>query len=166
MVKSGCKNAKLFFAEPYVRKQTMTGSNDNRNLMSDINVTPFVDVMLVLLIIFMVAAPMMMQGVDVSLPETSSEALSADREPLIVSVDKTQQIFINDYKVKLDGLQSKLGKIREQNPAVEVFLRADKDVSYGTVVLVMSEIKKAGIEQLGIVTEPVRAKKGYKSSDN
>jgi biopolymer transport protein TolR len=109
---------------------------------------------------------MMMQGVDVSLPETSSEALSADREPLIVSVDKTQQIFINDYKVKLDGLQSKLGKIREQNPAVEVFLRADKDVSYGTVVLVMSEIKKAGIEQLGMVTEPVRAKKGYKSSDN
>jgi biopolymer transport protein TolR len=138
----------------------MPGLNNDRRLMSEINVTPFVDVMLVLLIIFMVTAPMMMQGVDISLPQTASEGLPLEKEPLIVTIDKLQQIFINDYKITLDGLQSKLTKIRKDYSDVEVYLRADKGVPYGMVVGVMSEIKNAGIEKLGMVTEPLPETKG------
>ncbi len=128
--------------------------------MSEINVTPFVDVMLVLLIIFMVTAPMMMQGENVSLPQTTSEALPLEKEPLIVTIDRVQQIFINDYKVALDGLQSKLKKLRKDRSDMEIYLRADKGVPYGTVIRVMSEIKNAGIEKLGMVTEPLKKTKG------
>jgi biopolymer transport protein TolR len=122
--------------------------------MSDINVTPFVDVMLVLLIIFMVTAPMMMQGVDVSLPEATSEPLDSEKEHLIITIDKKNQIFINDYKVSVDFLSEKLAKILEGRADREVFLKADKDMRYGTVVKVMAEIKDAGVEKLGMVTEP------------
>ena len=86
------------------------GSNSDR-LMSDINVTPFVDVMLVLLIIFMVTAPMMIQGVDVALPEVTAQPLASKTEPLIISIDKDNQIYINDVNVKMDFLQEKLPKI-------------------------------------------------------
>ena len=123
-------------------------------LMSDINVTPFVDVMLVLLIIFMVTAPMMMQGVDVVLPETNSEQLIPQKEHLIITLNKQNQIYINDYQVELDFLKEKLSKIFESREDREVFLRADKDISYGVVVRVMSEIKGAGVEKLGMITEP------------
>jgi biopolymer transport protein TolR len=129
------------------------GSNSDR-LMSDINVTPFVDVMLVLLIIFMVTAPMMIQGVDVALPEVTSEPLESKTEPLIVSIDKENQVYINDFNVKLDFLQEKLGKILKGRSDRIVYLRADKSIPYGMVVLVMSEIRGAGIEKLGMVTEP------------
>jgi len=132
-------------------------------LMSDINVTPFVDVMLVLLVIFMVTAPMMMQGVDVALPETTSEPLIAKKENLIITINKENQIYINDYQVALDFLQEKLIKIFEGREDREVYLRADKDIPYGVVVRVMSEIKGAGVEQLGMVTEPIGSKdKGKK----
>jgi biopolymer transport protein TolR len=103
----------------------------------------------------------MMQGVDISLPQTTSEGLPLEKEPLIVTIDKVQQIFINDYKVTLDGLQSKLTKIRKGYSDVEVYLRADKAVPYGMVVGVMSEIKNAGIEKLGMVTEPLPETKGF-----
>jgi len=137
-------------------------SNIDR-LMSDINVTPFVDVMLVLLIIFMVTAPMMMQGVDVALPETTSEPLIAKKENLIITINKQSQIYISDYRVELDFLQEKLIKIFEGRKDREVYLRADKTIPYGVVVRVMSEIKGAGIEKLGMVTEPVgKEKKGKK----
>jgi len=124
--------------------------------MSDINVTPLVDVMLVLLIIFMVTAPMMMQGVSVSLPKTTSKPLAAEKEYLIITVDRSQQIYINDYKVALEALQAKLKKIYEGRPGQKVYLRADKSVPYGTVVRVMSEVKNAGVERLGMVTEPLK----------
>jgi biopolymer transport protein TolR len=127
-------------------------------LMSDINVTPFVDVMLVLLIIFMVTAPMMMQGVDVALPETTSQPLIAQKEHLIITINKEKQIYINDYQVALDFLQEKLIKIFEGREDREVYLRADKDIPYGVVVRVMSEIKGAGVEKLGMVTEPIDRK--------
>ena len=140
----------------------MLESHSDR-LMSDINVTPFVDVMLVLLVIFMVTAPMMMQGVDVALPETTSEPLIAKKENLIITINKENQIYINDYQVALDFLQEKLIKIFEGREDREVYLRADKDIPYGVVVRVMSEIKGAGIEQLGMVTEPIGSKdKGNK----
>jgi biopolymer transport protein TolR len=109
--------------------------------------------MLVLLIIFMVTAPMMVQGVDVSLPEATSQPLSSEKEHLVITVDKDRQVFINDFKVSLDFLQEKLKKILEGRRDREVYLRADKEVDYGMVVRVMSEIKGAGIGKLGMVTE-------------
>jgi len=128
-------------------------------LMSDINVTPFVDVMLVLLVIFMVTAPMMIQGVDVNLPETTSQPLVSKKENLIITINNKNQVFINDFQVTLDFLQEKLKKILEGRENREVYLRADKEISYGFVVHVMSELKGAGVENLGMVTEPVRHKK-------
>ena len=132
----------------------MTGGGNSGHLMSDINVTPLVDVMLVLLIIFMVTAPMMMQGVDVSLPEATAEPLESEKENLIITVDKDNKVFINDFQVSVDGLGEKLKKILEGRSDREVYLKADKDISYGTVVKVMAEVKGAGVEKLGMVTEP------------
>ena len=132
----------------------MTAGGNHSQLMSDINVTPFVDVMLVLLIIFMVTAPMMMQGVDVSLPEATAEPLESEKEHLIITIDTKQQVFINDFQVTVDGLGEKLKKILEGRSDREVFLKAEKDIAYGTVVQVMAEVKAAGVEKLGMVTEP------------
>ena len=133
----------------------MAMERGNSPFMSDINVTPLVDVMLVLLIIFMVTAPMMMQGVNVSLPKTTSKPLPSEKEHLIITVDRSQQIYINDYKVGLEALQAKLKKIYEGRSDEKVYLRADKGVPYGVVVRVMSEVKNAGVERLGMVTEPL-----------
>ena len=129
-----------------------TGSDDR--FMSDINVTPFVDVMLVLLIIFMVTAPMMMQGVDVNLPEATNEPLSAQEDPLIISINKDGQVFISDYEVSVDSLGEKLLKILEGRESKEVYLNGDKAVAYGVVARVMSELTAAGIKNLGMVTDP------------
>ena len=137
----------------------MAFGGNNNSFMSDINVTPFVDVMLVLLIIFMVTAPMMIEGVNVSLPEATSESLSAEQDPLIITIDKNNLLYINDYQVTLDFLQEKLIKILDGRVGQEVYLKADKNISYGVVVRVMSEIKGAGIEKLGMVTEPIKSDK-------
>ena len=137
----------------------MAFGGNNNSFMSDINVTPFVDVMLVLLIIFMVTAPMMIEGVNVSLPEATSEPLSAEQDPLIITIDKNNLLYINDYQVTLDFLQEKLIKILDGRVGQEVYLKADKNISYGVVVRVMSEIKGAGIEKLGMVTEPIKSNK-------
>jgi biopolymer transport protein TolR len=132
----------------------MNGGGSGR-FMSDINVTPLVDVMLVLLIIFMVTAPMMMQGVNVSLPQTSPKPLPAEKEHLAVTIDRNQQIFINDYKVSLEALKEKMEKILVGKADNQVYLRADRNVPYGVVVRVISEVKSAGVEKLGVVTEPI-----------
>ncbi len=132
---------------------------NNNDLMSEINVTPFVDVMLVLLIIFMVAAPLMIQGVNVSLPETNSGPLTSDEESLVISIDRDSRIFINDLQVEFGFLQKKLGKIMAGRKTREVYLSADQNVSYGLVVRVMAEVKGAGVEKLGMVTEPIKDKK-------
>lgn len=136
----------------------MTSGGNHSRLMSDINVTPFVDVMLVLLIIFMVTAPMMMEGVNVTLPEATSKPLVSEKKPLIVNIDPENNIFINDFKVKVDGLGEKLNKILDGRKDREVYLKADKNISYGMVVRVMSEIKAAGVEKLGMVTIPISEK--------
>ncbi len=133
----------------------MAFEGNRDGLMSQINVTPFVDVMLVLLIIFMVTAPMMIQGVDVSLPQATSEPLQTETENLLITIDKNNHVYINDYRVTLDFLQEKLQKILEGREDRSVYLRADKDISYGMVVRVMSEIKNAGVKNLGMVTEPI-----------
>ncbi len=133
----------------------MTPGGDSKSLMSDINVTPFVDVMLVLLIIFMVTAPMMIQGVDVTLPEADTGPLAAEEEKLVISIDRENRVYINDLQVTVDFLQEKLKKIMVNRVDREVLLRADKEIAYGLVVRVMSEIKGAGVEKLGMLTEPV-----------
>lgn len=133
----------------------MAMETNTDRLMSDINVTPFVDVMLVLLVIFMVTAPMMMQGVDVALPEATAKPLIAQKENLVVTINKEQQIHINDFAVETDYLRDKLANILKNRPDREVYFRADKDVPYGIVAKVMAEIKAAGVEKLGMVTVPV-----------
>lgn len=132
----------------------MSHAGDSDRLMSDINVTPFVDVMLVLLIIFMVAAPMMIEGVEVSLPQATSAPLETEQEQLVVSVNKNGEIFINDYQVQLGDLREKLFKITGGSALKAVYLRADREIPYGVVVRVMSEIKDAGVANIGMVTEP------------
>jgi biopolymer transport protein TolR len=127
--------------------------------MSEINVTPFVDVMLVLLIIFMVTAPMMMEGINVSLPEASSKPLVLEKKPLLISINSDKKVFINDFNVTVDHLGEKLTKILDGKTNREVFLKADRNISYGMVVRVMSEIKGAGIENLGMVTIPISEEK-------
>jgi len=137
----------------------MTPGGGGNEFMSDINVTPFVDVMLVLLIIFMVTAPMMVQGLNVDLPKASAKPLDTEKEHLIIAIDRKQQIFINDYQVSLDFLGDKLAKILQGRTDRSVFLKADKAIPYGMVVQVMAEIKGAGVDQLGMVTEPAVTKK-------
>ncbi len=133
------------------------GSNQDR-LMSDINVTPFVDVMLVLLIIFMVTAPMMIQGVNIALPQTTSKPLVSEQEPLVININNQGKIFIIDTEVSFDRLQPQLSGMLNAREDRTVYLRADKQLTYGIVVQVMAEIKRAGVEKLGMVTEPASEK--------
>ncbi len=119
--------------------------------MSEINVTPLVDVMLVLLIIFMVTAPLLQQGIDVNLPQAKGKNLPPE-ERLSIVIKKGGEIFLNDNHVSMAELAKKLAAISKLNPNVS--LKADKDVPYGLVVEVMGEVKEAGIEKLGMITEP------------
>jgi biopolymer transport protein TolR len=120
--------------------------------LSEINVTPLVDVMLVLLIIFMVTAPMLQQGVDVNLPQEGGGNLDPSRERLVITLAKNERLFLNDRRIDFPELEQTL---RQASGATrEVFLRADKDIPYGLVVKMMAVIKQAGIERLGIVTVP------------
>ena len=134
----------------------MNGDEGGHSLISDINVTPLVDVMLVLLIIFMVTAPMMTHGIKVDLPETESKSIKAQEDPLILSITRKKEIFIENYKVELDDLGGKLNKIFANRAAKEILLQADKSVSYGFVITVMSQVKEAGITKVGMITEPLR----------
>ena len=130
----------------------------SRGMVSDINVTPLVDVMLVLLIIFMVTAPMMTQGVDVKLPESSAPAIPSDDERLLVTITQDRKIYINDNLVESGELESKLTAItRNRLDRKGVFLRADEKIPYGYVMEVMGLIREAGIDQIGMVTEPAKS---------
>lgn len=129
------------------------GSSDDQ-LMSEINVTPFVDVMLVLLIIFMVAAPMMVQGVHVDLPKASTKPLKGNQENLVVSIDNDRKVYINNQVVNVEYLADELSKVMESLATKNVYLRADKRVPYGIVINVVSKIKNAGVDSLGMITLP------------
>jgi biopolymer transport protein TolR len=136
----------------------MQTNGSNRQLMAEINVTPLVDVMLVLLIIFMVTAPMMMQGIDVNLPQSSAPSIPTEEERLVVTVGSDRKIYINEYQVDLDALGPKLAAIyRNQQGHQGVFLRADESIPYGFVVQVMATIRSMGIDKIGMVTEPLKS---------
>ena len=125
--------------------------------VSEINVTPLVDVMLVLLIIFMVTAPMMTQGLDVDLPETTAKSLRQKEKPIIVTLDKTGKITLGKIEVSETLLRQQLEKIYNEQGEQPIFLKADKHVAYGVVVNIMAEIKAAGFDKLGMITEPKEA---------
>ena len=138
----------------------MGASLNNGKFVAEINVTPFVDVMLVLLIIFMVATPMMSQGLDVDLPQTKQvEVLPTESDHLILTVQRDGRIFLDEYNVgsmeELEGYLQRL--VKEKNKSL--FLKADKEVPYGVVVEVMGHIKAVGIEKLGVMAEQVEAVK-------
>ncbi len=138
----------------------MRNNNNGRTVLSEINVTPFVDVMLVLLVIFMVTTPILYQGVDVNLPKTESKPMpSIERtKRVVVTLNRAGEIFIEKNRHTLPELRSAIQRLITASPQdvteEEVFLRADSNVPYGTVVEVMSEIRNAGVSNLGLITEP------------
>jgi biopolymer transport protein TolR len=123
--------------------------------LSNINVTPFVDVMLVLLVIFMVTAPIIQQGVEVNLPQAKASPVLGEAEPLIVTVTREGQVYLNDNEVTPAELRTKLQAIRNLDAQKPVYLRADRDVRYGSVIATIGEIKGAGIERLGMIALPL-----------
>ena len=131
----------------------MSGGGDNNGMMAEINVTPFVDVMLVLLIIFMVTAPMMNQGVQVELPEATAGNLDATEDGISLSVTKEGQYYMNEDAITLTDLQSKLKSIIQQNPKQQVYIYGDAQVPYEKVAQLMASCTKAGVTNLSIVTE-------------
>tara|TARA_B100000959_G_scaffold269089_1_gene314510 strand:- start:3029 stop:3433 length:405 start_codon:yes stop_codon:yes gene_type:complete len=123
-----------------------------QKLMGEINVTPFVDVMLVLLIIFMVTAPMLQRGVDIQLPQEAAEKVDLSKG-VVLSLKKNKKIYLGKEIISMDKLEKRLKDLYEKQKLREVFLRADKNLPYGFVVKAMATIKKAGIQRLGMVTE-------------
>jgi biopolymer transport protein TolR len=134
---------------------TSGDSRSSRATLSEINVTPLVDVMLVLLIIFMVATPMMQQGIDVNLPETANSGIQAStQEPFVLVINKAREISIGKADVPMKALREKLAAIFEKRRDKNIYVQADKAVDYGTVAEVMAEIRAAGIYQISLVTLP------------
>ena len=124
--------------------------------LSEINVTPFVDVMLVLLVVFLVTAPMLFRGIDVRVPKTETRTVQPE-ERLVLTVTKEGAVFVGEQPITLARLERLLTGLRQRNPKAAVFLRADERAAYGSVVKVMDIVKKAGIDRLGMVTEPLPA---------
>lgn len=131
------------------------GNGGGRRMMADINVTPLVDVMLVLLIIFMVTAPMLTQGVDVNLPQANAKSMRSEEERLVITVDANSRIFIGKQSVAFNRLGGVLKGIVARRADRQVYFRADRSVPYGFVVKVIAEVRNAGVEKLGMVTEPL-----------
>ncbi len=128
-----------------------------RQPMAEINMTPMVDVMLVLLIIFMVAAPLMTVGVPLELPKTAAKALSADKQPITISVQRGGEIYLQETPVQADAVVEQLKAIAEAGYEERIFLRADGEASYGTVMQVMARISAAGFKNIGLVTSQEKA---------
>ncbi|MCX7816714.1 MAG: protein TolR [Syntrophales bacterium] len=132
----------------------LRNNSTSHRLMSEINVTPLVDVVLVLLIIFMVTAPMLQMGIDVNLPRVQSRSIDVTEEKLVLTINSNREIFINKNYIPYNELRAKMETILSHRLDREVYLRADKTVPYGYVVEVMGELKKAGVDRLGMITEP------------
>lgn len=129
-------------------------NNADSRPMAEINVTPLVDVMLVLLIIFMVTAPMMQTGIDVNLPRVKAKSVDVTEEKLVLTINGGKEIFLNKTRMSLTDIGTKLEHIFASRIEREVYLRADRSVPYGFVVEVMAEVRKAGVDKLGMITEP------------
>ncbi len=123
-------------------------------MLSEINVTPFVDVMLVLLIIFMITSPMIMAGVDVDLPESKAKPVQPQNEPLFITIDKNLQIYIAETKTSEKELASKLAAITNENYDTRIYIRGDQNVSYGKVMQIIGEINNAGFKKVAMVSNP------------
>ena len=137
----------------------LMGRNGNGNgsrryrAMSEINVTPFVDVMLVLLIVFMVTAPLMTVGVPLDLPKTKAAQLTDSEEPLVLSVDKDGRIYIQETEIELDQLVPRLLAITNNNPDIRIFVRGDKDLAYGEIMAVMGQVTSAGFKKVALLAK-------------
>lgn len=131
-----------------------SGSGRGRTVMSEINVTPLVDVMLVLLIIFMITAPMMQQGLEIELPETAASGVSTSEEPFVLVINKAKKITVGGTAIPSADLRTRLEAIFEKRPNKQIYLQADKSVDYGFVAETMAEIRAAGITNIGLVTLP------------
>lgn len=129
-------------------------ARNSRMVLSEINVTPFVDVMLVLLIIFMVTAPMMQQGLEVELPETANSGVATTDEPFILSINKNRSLSAGGAQIKMTELKTKLNAIFATRQNKQIYIQADKAVDYGVVAEAMGEIRAAGIYQIGLITLP------------
>jgi biopolymer transport protein TolR len=127
--------------------------------MAEINVTPLVDVMLVLLVIFMVTAPMLQTGIDVNLPRVAAKSVDVAEEKVVLTINAAREIFINRRPLNISELGAKLQSIFAQRIDREVYMRADRSVPYGYVVEVMAEVRKAGVEKLGMITEPLEERR-------
>ncbi len=133
----------------------MKVSKDSKGPLSEINIIPLVDVMLVLLIIFMITAPMMQHGVNIDIPKVTTKPLPAKDEPQILSITKDQQLVLNEKKLSIKDLKAAVQLLFTNKADKELFLRADKDVPYGFVVNCMGIVREAGIEKVNIVTRPL-----------
>jgi biopolymer transport protein TolR len=126
-----------------------------RTTLSEINVTPMVDVMLVLLVIFMVTAPLIQQGVKVNLPQTRAAPVEATEKKVVLSIDRSKRVFIGEAEVRLSDLEQKLKTNSKVQTDKAIYLHADKDIAYGIVVEVMAAAQRAGIKDVGMITDPM-----------
>ena len=144
---------------PGARRGNGRGRRSAYRPMSDINVTPLVDVMLVLLIVFMVAAPLLTVGVPVDLPKAQAPAINENKEPLVVTVNAEGAIYIQETAVDNDALVPRLVAITHDNPAADIYVRGDRTISYGRVLEVMSMIASAGFTKVSLIAEPPGAQR-------
>lgn len=124
-----------------------------KNLMNEINVTPFVDVMLVLLIIFMITAPLLTSGIKINLPKSNANQISEKKEPVTVTINKSGKIFLQNNEYDLKKLIIKLTELKKQDNDLKIYIRGDKDINYGKLMQVMGNINKAGFKKVALVTE-------------
>lgn len=127
--------------------------------LSEINVTPFVDVMLVLLIVFMIAAPLLTVGVDVNLPDANASAINDETTPLVVTIDKAGTIYVQESSVEFDKLIPLLSSITDHNLEAKIFIRGDQSIQYGTIMQVMGQINTAGFKKVSLITDPFQSKR-------
>ncbi|MEK9945675.1 MAG: protein TolR [Alphaproteobacteria bacterium] len=142
----------------FLMERSKTNGRGGHRPMAEINVTPFVDVMLVLLVVFMVTAPLLTVGVSVELPETAAAPIPGQDEPLAVSIDSSGRVYIQDSEVSMETLIPRLEAITSNNPDARIFVRGDKSIDYGRVMEVMGVLNGAGFNRVALITERLQGK--------